>query len=225
MDHPGARSARAHLQEDPHAIVIRLAHGLREVHSLDRLGQEGIGRPVLIDLVRFTPGSAVETRVLRRAGVQHMQVAVRLRYRVGDLAMDRRDALQSVEWASEQFDGLLHRRCVATDDTFVRRVDDEQVDPVELRNDLARPIGRRLDHAHAPLHRRVLGDAPGCPRSVTASGQFADEQLAFRHTSEHLVPLMPGAMREQAGGLAQRVANHRLGPDAEACHQIRRDGA
>ena len=72
VDHPYARFARAHLQEDSYAIVMRLAHRLGEVHSLDRLGQQRVRRPGLIHLVRLTPSSAVDAYALWRAGVQHV---------------------------------------------------------------------------------------------------------------------------------------------------------
>ena len=158
-------------------------HRLGEIHPLDRLGQERICRPILIHLVRFAPRSAVETHTLRRAGVQQMKVAVGLRYLFRHVAVDRRDALQGVEGTSQLLDRSLDRRALASDHRLVRRVYDEQINPVERLDDLTCPIGGRLDHAHAPIHVGVIRDAPGFTRGVTASRQIADEQLALRHAS------------------------------------------
>ncbi len=202
VDHSGARSPWTHLQENSYAVVVGLLDRLWEVDAMDRLGEEGVCRPILIDVVGLTPRSTVEPHPLGGASVQHMEIAVLLPHGFGDLTVYRGDPLQRVEGTSELLDSFLDRRSLSADHTFVWSVDDEQVRPVDLSQDLAYSLGGRFHHPHGPIHFCIRRDSPDLPCGVTAAGQITHEQFAVRHAPEHLVTLVPGTHGEQAGRFA-----------------------
>ena len=124
-DHATARTARPHFQKQPRAIRIRRIHRFLKIQSAKRLRQNRIRRRLSRHRVCATPRPAVKTHARRRLRRKQMQIAIRLRHRLRDLAMHRRHPRDRKPLAAEVRHHAPDLRELAADHAFARRVHDQ----------------------------------------------------------------------------------------------------
>ena len=89
-----------------------------------------------------------------------MQVVIRLPDFAGHLAVNGGDAVHGNERRSQGRGKACHGGSLAADDTFIGRVDDQQVNVLVVLEGGPHGCGRTVHHADQPVHRRCVPSAP-----------------------------------------------------------------
>ena len=129
-DHPATGIARSHLEENAYAVSVGLLDDLGVVNRLQRLAENHIGSTVSGDLIALTQIAAVKSNVLGCGHREKMQIPVRLRHRLGNLAMHCGYTTQgeevTIDFARQGFDLVT----ITTNHALLMGIDNQQVGPV-----------------------------------------------------------------------------------------------
>ena len=126
-DHPTTGIARSHLEENAYAVSVGLLDDPGVVNRLQRLAEDHIGGTIRGDLIALTQVAAVESNVFGCSHRKKVQLPVRLRHRLGNLAMHCGDTTQgeevTIDFASQGFDLVT----ITTNHALLVRIDDQQI--------------------------------------------------------------------------------------------------
>ena len=128
-DHPAAGVAGPHFKEQAHTIAVGSLNGGRIVNPVQCLIQDRCGAVFLGRLKTVTFGTTVKGYPLGRVGGKQVQIMVRGCHRLGHLAMYGGHAVEREKVAAQTADQLGNCSAVTTHHTFIRGVDDQQIDP------------------------------------------------------------------------------------------------
>ena len=207
-DHVGAAIARPDFHEHARAVLIRLPHNRRKINSIEDLRQNRIRRAVRCDRVGFAPRRAVKADALRRGRAgEIMEGAIRLRHRLDDLAMRRRDAADERKRAAQFCQNALDRASVAADDAAYRRVDNQQIDARAALQRGANRFRRTLRRRNHPIYGRSCRKMPRLRHCSKFAGEVMRVKRRRHNAAQHFVALLPDAQREQRRRFAERVAD------------------
>ena len=109
---------------------------------------------------------------------------------------------------------------IAADHAFPVGIDDQQVSLFPANQGLLHLCRRGVDDTEKPVDLFPLFQTPDLARRLAFTGKFFGEQRRLAEPLRHAVTVLPGAEGEESGRLAEAVATHRLGFDAEAAHQV-----
>ncbi|MNS35799.1 hypothetical protein D3C72_679660 [compost metagenome] len=183
LHHAAAGVARAHLYEDPGAVGIGLLDHAGEVQPMHGLRNDRLGRGLAIDGVGMAQAARVEPHAGRRGGGLQVELAVSELDGLEHLAMDRGDAFERHESRAHVGDERGQRLAIATHHALVRRVDDEQIDPLAAREGGFDLGTGAIDDAQGPVDGRALGQAPGDAGGLAWAGQVAGEERRDGHAA------------------------------------------
>ena len=128
-DHARARRARAHLEEEAHALLVRPLNELGEVEAPHRLLENAVGRGLTGHVVDVSRRGAEEADAGRSRRRKEVEVVILLGHGLCHRAVHRGHALERVEVAVQRVHYGRYTPAVSSDHAFRRRVDDEEIDP------------------------------------------------------------------------------------------------